>query len=161
MEAKNYGKDKVEKTKPMKLAYIEHMGSYGEIPFDKYVSRLYAWARENKVRPGFKSIGIYLDNPHEKSPNECRSEIGIPIKGTANPDEEVKIKELPSMDVATIKHKGAASKYEETYKKLTEWMEENDYEWAGSAMEIYTKKPKVVGNETIIYANIQAPVKKK
>jgi len=154
-------KIKVEKTKPIQLAYIEHVGVYGEIPFDEYVPRLYAWAKENKVRPGFKSLGIYLDNPEEKPPNECRCEIGIPIKGTASPDNEIKVKELPSMEVAVIKHKGPASKYGETYKKLGEWIEENGYEFAGPAIEMYTKKPKVVGSETIIYANVQIPIKKK
>jgi len=154
-------KIKLEKTKPMKLAYIEHVGAYGEIPFDDYISWLYSWAKQKKVRPGFKTIGIFHDNPEEKSPEECRSWIGIPIKGTASPDEQIKIKELPSMDVAVIKHKAPASEYGETYKKLAEWIEENGYECAGPTMEVYTKKPKVVGNETIIYANVQAPVKKK
>ena len=154
-------KVKVKKTKPMTLAYIEHTGDYGEIPFDEYISKLYGWAKKQKARPGFKAIGIYHDNPEEKPPAECRSEIGIPIKGTANPDEEIKIKELPAMDVVVIKHKAPASQYEETYKKLSEWMEENGYEWAGPSMEEYTKKPKVVGGETIIYANVQAPIKKK
>lgn len=154
-------KIKLEKTKPITLAYIEHIGSYGEIPFDRHIFQLYTWAKEKKVRPGFKTMGIFYDNPEEKPPAECRSEIGIPIKGTASSDEQIKIKELPSMDVAVIKHKGPASEYGETYKKLAEWIEENGYEWAGPAMEVYKKKPKVVGNETIIYANVQAPVKKK
>ena len=109
----------------------------------------------------FKSIGIYLDNPDEKPPKECRSELGIPIKGMATPDKEIKIKELPSMEVAVIKHKGPASKYSDTYKRLGEWIEENGYEWVGPTMEVYSKKPKVVGNETIIYATVQAPIKKK
>jgi len=154
-------KIKVEKTKPMMLAYIEHQGSYGEIPFDTYIPQLYAWAKEKKVRPGFKTIGIFYDSPEKKSPAECKSEIGIPIVGAANSDEKIKIKELPSMDVAVIKHKALASKYAETYKKLGEWIEENGYEWIGPAMEVYTKKPKVVGNEKIIYANIQIPIRKK
>ncbi|MEA2054231.1 MAG: GyrI-like domain-containing protein [Candidatus Thermoplasmatota archaeon] len=155
------GKIKLEKTKPIKFAYIEHVGSYGEIPFNEYIPRLYAWAKEKKVRPGFKTIGIFYDSPEKTPSEECRSEIGIPIKGEANPDEEIKIKELLSMEVATIKHKAPASEYGETYKKLAEWMEENGYEWAGPAVEVYTKKPKVVGNETIIYATVQVPVKKK
>ncbi len=154
-------KIKVEKTKPIQLAYIEHVGVYGEIPFDEYIPRLYAWAKEKKVRPGFKMISLYHDNPEEKPPAECRSEIGIPIKGTTAPDKEIKIKELPSMEVAVIKHKGPSSQYKETYGKLGEWIEENGYEWAGPSMEVCTKKPKVVGNETIIYATVQVPIKKK
>jgi len=154
-------KVKIKKTKPMTLAYIEHTGDYGEIPFDEYISKLYEWVKKQKARPGFKTIGIYHDNPEEKPPAECRSEIGIPIKGMANPDEEIKIKEVPALDVAVIKHSAPASKLTETYHNLMKWMEENGYEWDGPGIEVYTKKPKVVSGETIIYATVQAPIKKK
>jgi len=40
-------------------------------------------------------------------------------------------------------------------------MAQNNYEWAGPAVEVYTKKPKVVGGETMIYAEVQVPVRKK
>jgi len=158
------GKVKVEKTKPMKIAYIEHIGAYGEIPYDEYYSRLYEWAKENKVRPGFSAMNICYDDPEKTPPEQCRSEIAIPIKGTATPDKEIKIKELPSMEVAVIKHKGPSSEYGETYNELSQWIEENGYEWAFEpipAMEVYTKKPKIVNGETIIYANVKVPVKKK
>lgn len=42
------------------------------------------WAKENKVRHGFKIIGIYHDNPELVPSENCRSEIGIEIKGEAN-----------------------------------------------------------------------------
>jgi len=154
-------KIKVKKTKPMKIAYIEHVGDYSETPYDRYISRLYAWAKEKKVRPGFSAISICYDDPEKTPRDQCRSEICIPIKGSADPDEEVKIKELPSMEVAVIKHKGRSSEYVETYGRLNKWIEENGYEWNGPSMEVYTKKPKVVGGETIIYANVQVPIKKK
>ena len=154
-------KIKIEKTKPMKLAYIEHVGEYGKIPFDEYIPRLFAWAKDKKVRPGFKAIGVFHDNPNEKSPAECKSWIGIPIRGEVSPDEEIKIEDMSSMDVAVIKHKGPASEYGETYKKVHGWIEENDYELAGPCLEVYSKKPKVVNGETIIYSKVQVPIKKK
>ena len=160
----NMDKVKVEKTKPMKIAYIEHIGAYSEVPYDEYMNRLFSWAKQNKVRPGFKTMSLCYDNPHETAPAECRSEIAIPIKGTATPSEDIKVKDLPSMEVAVIKHKGPSEKYDESYEKLSQWMEENGYEWAMEpvpVIEEYTKKPKVVGGETIIYANIKVPIKKK
>ena len=137
-------KIKVEKTKPMKIAYIEHVGAYGEIPYEKYYSRLYEWAKENKIRPGFQALSLCYDNPHETPPAQCRSEVAIPIKGTATSSEDIKIKELPSMEVAQIKHKGSSEEYKNSYKTLNDWIVQNGYEWAGPSMEVYTKKPKVV-----------------
>jgi effector-binding domain-containing protein len=40
-------------------------------------------------------------------------------------------------------------------------MIQNGYEWSGPAIEVYTKKPKIVGGETIIYGEIQVSVTKK
>ena len=153
---------KIKKTKGRKLAYIEHVGDYGSIPFDNYISQLYGWAKEKKIRPGFQPMGVFYDSP-EKTPSEkCRSEIGIPITGEAKlePEKRIKIKNMPPMTVAMIKHKGSAKEYPETYRKLSEWIVQNGYEWAGPAIEVYTRKPEVASNGMIIYATVQAPVKK-
>jgi effector-binding domain-containing protein len=152
---------KIKTIKPQRLAYIEHTGEYSKIPYDQYFERLYAWAKENKVRPGFKTLGIFHDNPEKISAEQCKSEICLPIVGDAEPAEDVKIKDLPAMDVAEIKHKGPSEEYKNTYRTLSDWITQNGYEWAGSSMEVYTKKPKVKGDQTILYATVQAPVKKK
>lgn len=152
---------KIKTIKAQKLAYLEHIGDYSTIPYDTYFDKLYAWVKEKKVRPGFKPLGIFHDDPEKTSPENCKSEICIPIVGDAEAEGDVKIKELPSMEVATIKHKGSAKEYQETYKQLNEWITQNGYEWAGSSMEIYTKKPKKKGDEIILYATVLAPVRKK
>jgi len=65
------------------------------------------------------------------------------------------------MEVAFLKHVAPASKLNETYSVLNKWIEEKGYEWAGPSMEIYTRKPKIVRNERVIYALVYAPIKKK
>ena len=49
------------------------------------------WAKEKKVRPGFKNINVSHDDPQEKNPLECKTWVGIPIKGDAKSDDEIKI----------------------------------------------------------------------
>lgn len=154
-------KAEVAKKEPCKIAYIEHIGEYGKIPFDAIVPKLYAWAKTNKVMPGFQPRGIYYDSPKSVAPEKCRSEIAITFKGEAKGNGEVKTRELPEMEVAIVKFKAPASEFQAAYQKLCEWLDANGYEWAGPAMEIYTKKPAVINGETIIYANIQVPVRKK
>jgi AraC family transcriptional regulator len=152
---------KLKTIKPQKLAYVEHTGDYGSIPYDEYFGKLYEWAKEKNVRPGFKGLGIFYDDPQKKPPEDCRSEICIPIVGDAESEGEIKIKELPEMQVAVLKHKGSSKDYPDTYNKLHEWTRQNGYEWAGPYMEVYNKKPKTKGDETIISSNVQVPVKKK
>jgi effector-binding domain-containing protein len=41
------------------------------------------------------------------------------------------------------------------------WIAEKGYEVSGPPMEVYSKKPQVVGGVTILYAKIMIPVKKK
>ncbi len=151
----------VEKREPQTIAYIEHTGAYSEVPFQEYTERLYGWAKENKVRPGFYPLGIYLDSPEQRPPDELRCEIGIPVYGEPSPSGDVKVKEIPAMEVATIKHAAPAADYAKTYEALGMWIEEQGYEWAGPAIETYTKKPEMVEGQLIHYAKIQAPVQKK
>ena len=154
-------KIKIEKTKPIKLAYIEHFGEYSKVPYGEYVPRLFEWAKENKVRPGFKNINVFHDDPEEKDPSECKTWVGIPIKSEATGDDEVKIGDFPAMDVAAIKHKGPSSELKNTYRKIGEWMEENGYDWNGPSFEVCSKKPKEINGEIILFTTIQVPIKKK
>jgi effector-binding domain-containing protein len=154
-------KIKIEKIKSFRLAYILHIGDYGKVPYDKYVPRLFEWAKEKKVRPGFKNINVCHDNPEEVDPSKCRTWVGIPIKGEINSDNEVKITDISEMDVIALKHKGPASEYKNSYMKIQEWMNENGYEWAGPSYEVCSKKPKMVNGEMHIFSTIKVPIKKK
>jgi len=154
-------KIKIQKFKPITLAYIEHIGKYDEVPYDQYVPRLYEWAKQHKVRPGFKNINVFHDDPQKKNPSECRCWIGIPIKNEIIPDHEVQIEKIPEMDVATMKFKGPGSEYKRAYEKINEWLDENDYEWNGPSFEVCSKKPKIENGEMILFTTIHVPIKKK
>ena len=152
---------KIETRKAVKIAYIEHLGPYGEIPWAQYVERLYGWAKGQKVMPGFYPMSLYHDDPKKTSPDRCRSEIAITFKGDGKERDGVRIRELPEMTVATISHKGPGVEFEKTYAKLNEWIAEKGYILSGPPIEVYSKKPEVVDGVTIIYAKVMMPVCKK
>jgi effector-binding domain-containing protein len=143
------------------LAYIEYRGPYDKVPWEEYIHRLYGWAKEQKVMPGFYPMAICIDDPKTVSQKDCRSEIAITFKGKAAPTASIKTRQLPAMKVATISHKGPGSEFSNTYAKLMEWIAEKGYEVSGPPMEIYSKKPEVVDGVTILYAKVMMPVKKK
>ncbi|MBI5000067.1 MAG: GyrI-like domain-containing protein [Euryarchaeota archaeon] len=151
----------VKKREATKIAYVEHTGPYDKIPFDVYIGKLYGFAKENKVMPGFHPFAMYPDDPKVTPPEKLKSEIAITLKGEAVPSKGVKVKILPEMEVAVIKHKAPGTEFPETYRKVMEWVAANGYECSGPCLEIYTKKPTVEGAKTIIYANIQVPIRKK
>lgn len=151
----------IQERKAIRFAYIEHEGDYGAISFEKDIRALYGWAKASRVRPGFYPLGVFHDSPDRTPSQACRSEIGIPFSGHAEPGEGIKIRDLPSMKVAALSFAGPASKYREAYRELSEWISKNRYEWVGPSIETYTRKPETVGGETIIHTKIEAPIRKK
>jgi effector-binding domain-containing protein len=152
---------KVEMRKATNIAYIEHMGPYDKIPWEQYIERLYGWAKEQKVMPGFYPMGIYHDHPEKTMPEKRLSEIAITFKGDGKEHGNIKTRLLPEMMVATISHKGPGSEYGKTYAKLMRWIEEKGYVVCGPPIEIYSKKPGVVNGVTVLYAKVMVPVNKK
>ncbi len=152
---------KLESRKKTNLAFIEHTGPYDKVPWQEYIERLYGWAKEQKVMPGFYPMGIYHDDPECTPSNELRSDIGITFKGKAKASGGVKTRPMPAMKVATVSHKGPSSEFKNTYANLMEWVNLRGYKLTGPPIEIYSKKPEVVRGETILYAKVMLPVKKK
>lgn len=152
---------KFEARKATNLAYIEHVGAYDKVPWEDYIKRLYGWAKEQKVMPGFYPMAIYHDDSEKTPPENLRSVIGITFKGKAKEQAGVKTRKMPAMKVATVSHKGPGSQFKNTYAKLTEWIEKKGYRISGPSIEVYSKKPEVVGGVTILYAKVMMPVKKK
>jgi effector-binding domain-containing protein len=152
---------KLEARKASDLAYIEHVGPYDKVPWEEYIHRLYGWAKENKVMPGFYPMGIYYGEAKTTPPEKLKSDIAITFRGKAKEIGGVKIKKLPAMKVATMSHKGPGSEYINSYAKLMEFIEKKGMKPSGPPMEIYSKKPEMVDGVTILFSKIMMPVVKK
>lgn len=151
---------KFEKRKAATLAYIEYIGGYGSIPFDKYIPRLYEWVKTKKIMPGFFPICIFHSDPKTTSPERCKTDIAITVKGNPKPEGDIKIRKLPAMTVATLSHKGPGSEYQNSYDTLMEFVKKKGYTVVGPPMEIYAKKPEMVDGKLILFAKIMFPVRK-
>ena len=97
---------KSESRKAANFAYIEHQGPYDQVPWDVYIKRLYGWAKEQKVMPGFYPIAIFYDDPEKNPLKDCRSDIAIAFKGRAKEQAGAKTRLMAAMKVATISHQG-------------------------------------------------------
>ena len=154
-------KPKFEARKATSIAFIEHKGGYGEVPWDDYMHKLYGWAKGQKVMPGFFPMAICYDDPSKVAAKNCRSDIAITFKGKAKATPGIKIRKMPVMKVATLSHKGPGSEFASSYADLHDFIAEKGHKESGAPIEIYSKKPEVIGGVTIIYAKIMIPVKKK
>jgi len=152
---------KLETRKAATVAYIKHRGPYDAVPWEDYIKRLYGWAKDQKVMPGFYPMMICYDNPENARPEELRSDIAITFKGRAKKQGGVMTRKLPAMKVATVSHKGPSDKFRDTYAKLSEWIELKGYVISGPSIEVYSRKPEIVRGVRILYAKIMLQVKKK
>jgi len=151
---------KLEKRKPVTLAYIEYVGPYDSIPFHDTIASLYAWVKEKKFIPGFYPMAVFHSDPKTTPPRKCRTDIAITINGNPEPEGNIRVRKLPAMTVATLSHKGPASEYQRSYDRLGAFVTDKGYAVSGPPMEIYSRKPENIDGETIIYAKIMFPVKK-
>lgn len=152
---------KIENRRAIDIAYIEHIGPYDKVPWEQYMERLYGWAKEQKVMPGFYPMAIYTNKPETTPPSDLRSLIAISFKGKAREAGGIRIQHLPEMKVATLSHKGPGSEFKNTYSTLTNFIEKKGYACSGAPIEIYSKKPEVKGGVTVIYAKVMIPITKR
>ena len=157
------GKDKIKLKKRSAgvMAYIEYRGPYKKVPFDEYYAKLYAWAKQAKVRPGFKPFVVYASDPKTTAEAELLTQVAIPIWKEVPASGDVKVLRLPEMEVAVLRHDAPAEEYPKSYAELQKWISENGYESFGAPMEIYTGKPKLKDGKMVIFSEIQFPVGKK
>jgi DNA gyrase inhibitor GyrI len=147
--------------RPMTIAFIEERGPFGSLPFGRDFERLYAWAKDHKVRPGMRPLAVYLDDPSRTPAEDLRTQIAIPVHGHPHPDHEVDVRTLPPMQVAEAKHHGTAAEYPATYAAIAAWTAEHGLEVAGAPMETYTRPPHEVGGKVVITCKVQVPVRPK
>jgi DNA gyrase inhibitor GyrI len=154
-------KPKFEERKEADMAYIEFTGRYDSVPWDEFMPRLYGWAKEQRLMPGFHPMGIYYDNPEKVSAETCRSEIGITFKGPGKETGGIKIRHMPAQKVAALSFKGPGSEYRTAYQELDKWVDDKGYRASGPCMEIYSKKPEMIDGVMILYSKILMPIELK
>ena len=155
------GTIKVKKRRAGSFAYIEYKGPYSKIPFDEAFSRLFTWAKETRAGPGLKPFVIYASDPKRTPESELVTKVAIPIHRAGEPRGEIKVGQLPEMEIAVKRHDAPAEEYDRSYAELQKWIADNGYEPYGAPIEVYTSKPKVRDGKTIIYSDIQFPIRKK
>jgi effector-binding domain-containing protein len=154
-------KIKVKKRGAGTIAYIEFKGPYNKIPFDEAFAKLIAWAKKSKAGLRGGPFAIYASDPHVTPEGDLVTKVAIPIGKAVETSGDIKVTPLPEMLVAVKVHDAPADEYSKSYTELQKWISDNGYEMTGAPLEVYTGKPKVKNGKTIIYSEIQWPVKKK
>jgi len=149
---------KLKKTEPMQVATISHVGPYEEV--GKLYQEIIKWLRQKQLKSAGPPLGWFYDNPEKVSAHKLRSEVGIPFKGEAKPEGNIKIKKISAQEVLCAIHKGPYREVGPAYASLFKHVNEKGYTPLGCPMEIYLNDPAKV-KESELLTEIQVPIKKK
>jgi effector-binding domain-containing protein len=134
-------------------------GTYAEIGpmIAKVCEYAEASGAEIQGRPTF----ICHETPREamKANEEARAdvEVVIPVSKPVKNADDITCYELPGGQMAKIIHKGHYEKSAPTYKKLFEWIAQNNKKVVGPTREVYLNDPRQVPPEEIL-TEIYAPI---
>jgi effector-binding domain-containing protein len=149
---------KEKTTEKVKVAYINHTGTYTKIP--EYIQEIGQWVMDKGLEMTGMVYGTYYNSPDEVTEDELQYEIGFSFGGEAQEEGKVKIKEIPEHLVLTAIHKGPYTEVGPVIHDLAEYAITQGYEIVGPITEVYLNDPSLVGENELL-TEVQFPVMKK
>jgi AraC family transcriptional regulator len=151
---------RVEKRKPMRVAFVRHVGPYGDC--GKAWEKLCAFAaQQGWLGPDALTIGISHDDPDVTAPDKLRYDACLPVDDGFVATGEIGVQEIAGGEYAVATHRGPHSNLEQTYRCLfREWLPESRRELRSvPGFEIYRNDPCTTPPEhlvTDIYLPLEA-----
>jgi len=115
---------RIETLKPMKVAFLRHVGPYDDEGVGRIWQKLCAWAAQHGLLGGgAKLIGISHDNPHVTPAEKLRYDACIATDQPFEPEGDIGTRVIPGGEYAVTTHRGPYEKLPETYALLYgDWM---------------------------------------
>ncbi len=120
---------------PYQIVCLEHIGPYQQAPAK--IEEVRALLEEKSIAIG-NTCGVYHDDPTSVPQDQLRSRVGFIVEDSIMVEAPFMIDSLAQREViiGTIKAHPAVAPFK-TYPALNAWMQQNGYETAGPAFEIY------------------------
>jgi AraC family transcriptional regulator len=123
--------------KPTSIAYLRHIGPYGQPIGTFWQTRVYPWMVENGLI-GQPRYGISHDDPHVTAPEQCRYDAGceIPANVLARGDAHRTI--IPGGQYASLSFTGVVADFEPAWDALLrDWLPSSSLQLDGRPMFEY------------------------
>lgn len=149
----------VAEVKPQVVVGMWKRGTYAEI--GTMIAKVCEYAEASGAQIQGRPTFICHERPKEamKANEEARAdvEVVIPVAKPVQGADDITCYELPGGQMAKIVHKGPYEKSATAYKKLFEWIAQNNKKVAGPTREVYLNDPRQVTPEEIL-TEIYAPI---
>lgn len=112
------------------------------------------------LQPAGALISIYHNSPEMVEESELKWDIGFPVSAGIQVKSPLKIATYEKKTVMVFTHQGSYDLLPAVYKKLTTYIQSNQYELVLPTYEFYLNNPMQVKPEELL-TRIEIPVKKK
>ncbi|NIM90611.1 MAG: hypothetical protein GTO17_06645 [Candidatus Aminicenantes bacterium] len=129
---------------PFTYVCYPHTGSYADMP--KVIGMMWQHTRQQNIFPALGPLlGVYYSTPDLVAAEELEWELGFPITPQTLVQAPLEKKQWSFTSVISTMHNGPPETIGETYTKLKEWMESNNYLHVGPILHRYLSDPSQVG----------------
>lgn len=142
---------------PVKVAFTGEKGPREDI--GKALGQINQFLKEKKIKVAGSAMSLLYEDPRGIDLRKAHFEVCMPISGKVKGEGQIKEKELEKGAFASIAHTGSLDKLPEVYQIILKWIEENQYQIAGPAREIYHKGIGESGGGEFV-VEVQFPVRK-
>lgn len=105
------------------------------------------------------SLAIFHDEGYKE--HDVDVEIQVALKGQYQNTENVILKTVPAINIASATYKGSYEQITEVNHAVATWVKDNDYEFDGAMLCIYHVSPAQTQNPDELVTEVCYPIKKK
>ncbi len=142
---------RLENCKPMRVAFVRHVGPYREcaVAWEKLCKFA---AERGWFSPDIRRIGIGHDFPDVTEPDKIRYDACLTVDDQFKATGEIGVQDIPGGLYAIVTHRGPYEKFEETYHQLfREWVPTCGHELRSfPCFELYRNDPGTARPEDLV-----------
>ncbi|OUM01280.1 AraC family transcriptional regulator [Variovorax sp. JS1663] len=124
---------------PVRVAYMRHVGPYGESNIPRLWQRFAAWCGEQGLMaPRRTMYGLSHDNPDVTPPEKCRYDACVEVDEGFRPGGEIGVQTIAGGRHACCEFSGPPAEIHQAWMRLCEWLPDSGWQAAdGPPLEIY------------------------
>lgn len=139
-----------------KLAVINYKGPIEDL--DILVSKLIGWSEAEEVEVISEPFVVYYSPRHEVNEGDAVYDVGIVLKDDADEKDIIRVVDMVGHKVLSGIHEGPTENILDTYSKLVNVAQANNYDIIGSPKETLIKSFHNCDNENEFITEIQLPI---
>ena len=139
-----------------KLAVINYKGPIDDL--DILVSKLMGWSEAEEVEVISEPFVVYYSPRHEVNDGDAVYDVGIVLKDDADEKDVIRVVDMVGHKVLAGIHEGPTENILDTYSKLVDVAQANNYDIIGSPKEALIKSFHNCDNENEFITEIQLPI---